>query len=104
MHMMESNMGYLIALIALVLPRVVLFTAFLATDWIERAYETRLWPLMGFLLMPYTTLAYMAAMMNNNHALTGGWLALFVAAVAFDVIHWGNGGREYHRRSRSRNT
>jgi K+ transporter len=101
--MMESNMGYLIALIALVLPRIVLFTAFLATDWIERAYETRLWPLIGFLLMPYTTLAYMVAMMSKNHALTGGWLVLFVAAIIFDVIHWGHGGRTIRRKSLSRN-
>lgn len=96
-------MGYLIALIALVLPRVVLFIAFLATDWIERAYETRLWPLMGFLLMPYTTLAYMVAMMNNNHELTEGWLVLFVASIVFDVIHWGHGGRTIRRKSLSRN-
>ena len=90
-------MGCLVAIIALAVPRVVMFGAYLATDWFARVFATRLWPLLGFLFMPYTTLAYMAAMLNNNRALTGGWLALLIAAVVVDVAHWGGGGRTYRR-------
>ncbi len=93
-------MGILFAIIALALPRVMMAIAFLMTDWFQRAFETRLWPIMGFLFMPYSTLAYMAAMLNNNHALTGGWLALVVVAVVVDVAHWGGSGRTYRRRVR----
>jgi len=74
--------------------------AFLMTDWFKRAFETRLWPLVGFVFMPYTTLAYVAAMLNNNHTLTGGWLALFIAACVVDIVHWGGGGHTYRRKSR----
>jgi len=84
-------MGCLAVIIALVVPRVMMVFAFLMTDWFSRAFETRLWPLMGFLFMPYATLTYVAAMLNNNHALTGGWLVLFVAAIVVDVSHWGGG-------------
>ena len=90
-------MGCILVIIALAVPRVVMFGAFLATDWFTRVFATRLWPLLGFLFMPYTTLAYMAAMLNNNRALTGGWLAILIAAVIVDVAHWGGGGHTYRR-------
>ncbi len=93
-------MGCILVVIALAVPRFLLFMAFLMTDWFARAFETRLWPLAGFVFMPYATLAYMAAMRNNNHTLNGGWLVLFIAAIVVDVVHWGGGGRTYRRKSR----
>jgi hypothetical protein len=73
---------------------------FLLTDWFGRGFGTRIWPALGFVFMPYATLAYLAAMLNNNHALTGGWLAVFVVAIVVDAAHWGGGGRTYRRRTR----
>lgn len=93
-------MGCLLAIVALAVPRVVLVVAFLTTDWFKRAFEVNLWPVLGILFMPYATLAYLAAMLNNNHALTGGWLALFIVAVVVDVGHWGGGGHTYRRATR----
>ena len=49
------------------------------------AYHTVLWPFWGFLLMPYTTLAYMAAMLQNHHELSGGWIVLVVIAVSLST-------------------
>ncbi len=92
-------MGIFIALIALLMPRVVMFVIFLTTDWFKSAYETLLWPVLGFLFMPYTTLAYMAAMLNNRGAVTGGWLVLVVIAVLVDFSHFGGGRRVLRRRS-----
>jgi len=45
--------------------------------------------------MPYTTLAYLAAMLNNKGTVNGGWLALVVVAALVDL---GHGGLTYHRR------
>jgi hypothetical protein len=84
--------GCLIAIAAMITPRVVMVFIFLMTDWFGRAYDGLVWPLLGFLFMPYTTLAYMAAMLNNNHALNGGWMALFIVAIVVDAGHWGGGG------------
>lgn len=92
-------MGCILVIVALAVPRLLMFLAFLLTDWFGRAFETRLWPLMGFLFMPYTTLAYVAAMLNNNHALSNGWLMLFIAAIIVDVSHWGGGGDAYRRKA-----
>ena len=91
-------MGCILAVLALAVPRVLMFLAFLLTDWFGRAFETRVWPLMGFVFMPYTTLAYLAAMLNNNHTLSGGWLALLIVGVVFDVGHWGGGAHTYRRK------
>jgi hypothetical protein len=47
--------------------------------------------------MPYTTLAYMAAMLNNNHQVSGWWLALIIVAALIDL---GGNGETARRRSR----
>ena len=91
-------MGCIIAVVALAVPRVLMVFAFLLTDWFERAFQTSVWPILGFVFMPYTTLAYIAAMLNNNHTLSGGWLVLLVVAIVVDAGHWGGGGATYRRR------
>ena len=78
-------MGCLLPLVAIFVPRLVMFFIFLLTNWFAQAYQTVIWPLLGFFFMPYTTLAYMGAMLNNNHQLSGGWLVLVIVAVIFDL-------------------
>ena len=80
-------MGCIVVVIVLIVPRVVMFIAFLTTDWFGRAFETRLWPIVGFVFMPYSTLAYVAAMLNNHHALTGAWLALLIASAMTIILY-----------------
>ncbi|HBC88142.1 MAG TPA: hypothetical protein DCZ94_14425 [Lentisphaeria bacterium] len=94
-------MGCLIAAVALAVPRVLMFVALLFTDWFGRSFDTHLWPILGFVFMPYTTLAYMAAMLNNNHSLSGGWLALFIFAVLVDAGHFGGSGLTYRKKSKN---
>ena len=91
-------MGCLLLMIALVAPRLLMFFIRLLTDWFDRAYQTTFWPVLGFFLMPYTTLAYMAAMLHNDHHVSGGWLVLVVVAVLVDLGHFGGEGRVVHRR------
>ena len=91
-------MPCLVALVALMVPRLVMFFIWLFTGWFRAAFDTWYWPLLGFFFMPYTTLAYMAAMFNNNHAVSGLWLALIVIAAIVDAGHWGGGGRTWKQR------
>lgn len=92
-------MSCLLAIIAILVPRLVMFFIFLLTNWFSRAYETVIWPILGFFFMPYTTLAYMMAMLNNNHQLSGGWIILVIIAVLFDLGGQGksinNGNNRY---------
>jgi hypothetical protein len=75
----------LLALIALFIPRIVMVFILLLTDWFSRAYDTFWWPFLGFIFMPLTTLAYMAAMINNDHSVSGGWIVLLIIAVLCDL-------------------
>jgi hypothetical protein len=86
-------MPCLLIVIALLLPRVTMFFIWLLSDWFSRAYETVIWPLLGFFFMPYTTLAYMAAMLNNNHEISAGWLVVVIIAVVVDLSHHGETAR-----------
>jgi hypothetical protein len=54
-------------------------------------------PLLGFLFLPLTTLAY-AWMVNTRQPTTGVNLLILIIAVVIDL--GGIGGGEYHRRSR----
>lgn len=66
-----------------------MFILFLMTNWFA-VFQTILWPILGFLFMPYTTLAYMVGMVYNHHQITNGWLVLLIVAIIMDL--GGHGG------------
>lgn len=91
-------MPCLTLILALLAPRLVLFFIWLLTPWFHFAFRGgMLLPLLGFFFMPYTTLAYLAAMLNVG-GVQGPWLVLLIVAVLVDASHWGWG--EKVRRSR----
>ena len=53
-------MGCLVALFALISPRLALFVLWIFSDVLERAYDDWIVPVLGFFLLPWTTLAYAA--------------------------------------------
>jgi hypothetical protein len=92
-------MACLLPCIAVFLPRFAMVLIFLFTGWFGIAYHTVIWPLLGFIFMPYTTLAYMGAMLNNNRQLNDGWLILVIIAIIFDLGGQGRSARPvYYRR------
>ena len=88
--------GCLAVFIGMMAPRVALVVIWLFTDWPERAFEGWVWPLVGFLFMPYTTLTVLAA--NLNGGVQGAWIALVVFAIGVDLIHH----QGAHKRKRHR--
>ncbi len=85
-------MGCLLGCFALLFPRVLLFIVFLSGNYLSRAYDTNLWPLLGFFFMPLTTLAYAWAV-NSNGTVTGIYLVVVVIAALMDL---GMGGKGAH--------
>lgn len=83
-------MPCLLALIAVFFPRVVIVLLFLFSDYLGQAYETALWPVLGFVFVPFTTLAYALAQ-HNAGALTGVYLVIFIIAVLMDLGSWSGG-------------
>ena len=90
---------FLFGCLALFTPRLVLALVFLFSDYLGRAYETNLWPFIGFLFMPMTTLAYAWAI-NTNTTVSGVYLAVVVVAVLLDLglIGAGAKSRRWKRR------
>lgn len=79
-------MNCMTVVVSLVFPRVSMFFMAIFTGWFGRAYDTYFFPAVGWFFFPYTTLAYMAGMLNNDRHLSGGWLFLFGAALLVDVL------------------
>ena len=90
-------MPCLVLILVLAFPRIVLALMFMLSNYLESAYHGLILPLLGFLFLPLTTLAY-AWMVNSRMPLEGINLLILVLAVVIDV--GGLGGGEYHRRSR----
>mgnify|MGYP003700696177 CR=1 FL=1 len=84
-------MPCLLALLALLTPRVVIVLLVIFSDWIGGAYNTVLWPLLGFFFMPLTTLAYALAI-HQQGSVSGIYLVLVVIAVLIDLGSIGGGG------------
>jgi len=82
--------------IALVAPRLTIVLIVIFSDYIGRAYETTLWPLLGFLFMPMTTLAYAWAI-NSHGSVSGAYLVVVVVAVLLDLGLVGGGGASARR-------
>jgi hypothetical protein len=77
-------MPCLVGCIALSAPRFAIILVVLFSDYIGRAYESLLWPLLGFFFMPLTTLAYAWAV-NTHESVEGWYLVVVVIAVLMDL-------------------
>lgn len=90
-------MPCLVALIALVFPRLAIVLVVIFSDFIGNAYKTVLWPLVGFLFMPLTTLAYAYAI-NRNASVSGGYFVLVMIAALMDLSLIGGSSKARKRR------
>ena len=86
-------MPCLLVLLATIAPRLVIVLLFLFSEVLKNAYETTIWPLLGFFFMPYTTLAYAWAM-HSRGAVSGIFLVIVVVAVLLDLGIIGAGARQ----------
>ena len=87
-------MPCLLLILFVAFPRVALVLIFLFSNYLQRAYHGLLLPLIGFLFLPLTTLAY-AWMVNSGLPTTGTNLLILILAVIIDL--GGLGGGAYHR-------
>jgi hypothetical protein len=77
-------MPFLVGCLALGTPRFAIILVVIFSDYIGRAYETTLWPVLGFFFMPLTTLSYAFAI-NDNGSVEGMHLVLVVITVLMDL-------------------
>ncbi len=84
-------MGCFAALLALISPRLALFVVWLFSDWLELAYEDWIVPLLGFFLLPWTTLAYAFMWTTGTNGVDGFEWFIVVLAFFFDLGSWFGG-------------
>ena len=76
-------MGCIAALLALISPRLALFFIWLFSDLLGDAYDEWWIPLLGFFLLPWTTLAYAWMWAVGTNEVSG--FEVFVVILAFVV-------------------
>jgi hypothetical protein len=86
-----------IGVFALVAPRIAIVLVVLFSDYIGEAYRTVLWPLLGFVFAPLTTLAYAWAKHTGTGSVEGFPLVVVVLAVLIDFGVIGGGARNMRR-------
>jgi len=85
-------MPCLIGCLALVTPRLAIILVVVFSDYIGSAYQTTLWPVLGFFFMPLTTLAYAWAI-HSGGDVSGVRLVVVVVAVLLDLGLIGSGNK-----------
>ena len=92
-------MGRFWASISFFGPRAALVVMFF-TGYGQAAFDTWVWPIIGFLFVPFATCAY-AIGMNENAGIAGWSLVLLVVALVLDVAaHGGLLRKRSHLRKR----
>ena len=79
--------GCLIALLAGFAPRLVIILAWLFSDRWDLVWDTWIWPLLGFIFLPYTTIMYV--LVWNIATGVSGWDWLWIGiGVLLDIWKW----------------
>jgi hypothetical protein len=86
-------MGCLVVLLAFISPRLALFAIFLFSDLLSRAFDSWFVPLLGFFLLPWTTLAYAVMWSASSNQVTGFEWFIVILAFVVDLGSYANRGR-----------
>jgi hypothetical protein len=94
----------LLALASWISPRFVIFLMWLLSDRLSSAFDHFWQGLLGFLIVPWTTLFFALAYAPDGRGVTGiGWL--FVGfGILCDIVSWTGGGRSAQMEQRRRTT
>jgi hypothetical protein len=86
-------MGCLAVLLALISPRLALFFIWVFSDLLGRAFDEWWLPLLGFFLLPWTTLGYAVMWAAGRNDVTG--FEWFIVGLAFiiDISSWSQSGK-----------
>jgi hypothetical protein len=86
-------MGCLVALLALISPRLALFFVWIFSDWLGDAFDSWIVPLLGFFLLPWTTLAYAAMWVASTNEVSGFEIFIVILAFLIDLGSYFTGSK-----------
>ena len=87
----------LVVLLAVLSPRLALVVVWIFSDWLGDAFTSWVVPLLGFFLLPWTTLAYAGMWVAGSNEVYG--FEWFIVGLAFvvDLGSWVGGGKGRRR-------
>ena len=86
-------MPCLAALLALISPRLAIIFIWIFSDILGRAYDSWFLPVLGFFILPWTTLAYAVMWDVGTHRVSGfEWFVVVLAFLA-DLASYESGRR-----------
>ena len=81
------------ALVALISPRLAIICVWIFSDILGRAYDSWFLPVLGFFILPWTTLAYAIMWDVGSHRVSGfEWFVVVLAFLA-DLGSYASGQR-----------
>ena len=83
-------------ILGIAFPRAVLLLLFFLTDFLSRAYQSLLIPVLGFFFLPLTTLIY-AWIVNSGGSAQGAYLIAIVICAMVDLGLIGHTARSRSR-------
>ncbi len=86
-------MACLVVLLAFISPRLALFAIFLFSDLLSRAFDSWFVPLLGFFLLPWTTLAYAVMWTVEPNRVSGFEWFIVILAFVVDLGSYASRGR-----------
>lgn len=78
-------MPCLLTLVALLFPRITIVVLWIFTEWFSGVFNSTIWPVLGFLFMPLTTLWYSVVVNRYGGEWNAMTIAVMVLAVVFDL-------------------
>jgi ACR3 family arsenite efflux pump ArsB len=83
-------MPCLLVVLALAFPRLVIVLMYLLSNYLERAYQSLVVIVVGFIFLPLTTIVY-AWIVNSHYPVSGIYLVGLIVAACADLGLIGHG-------------
>ncbi len=89
----------LLALVGSFFPRLALLLMWIFTNYVDRAFSTLIWPLLGLIFLPFTTIFYCLAWSPATQGVHGAAWAWVILGFLLDLMSYGSGRRGRRWRS-----
>jgi len=93
--------GCIVALAAFISPRLAVFFIWLFTDRMSIAFDSFWWGFLGFIFLPWTTLAWSVAYAPVKGVTGFGWFVVIFAFVVDLMTHVGSAQARQQRRAQA---
>ena len=86
-------MGCLLLILIGVSPRLGMITIWIISDWVDRAFNGALIPILGIIFLPWTTTFYTVGYIIGDAAAPWGILGIFIGLFMDLALHTGTAVR-----------